>query len=124
MNTAKRTAEFLHHVAERRFERRAASDQDVIVPGAKRGGRREPDELAQAAPHPVAFDGIADLLRDGKANPRRSGRRPRACLQNKGAGVRSRALPGSLGDGPKVTPAFQTFHVTDFAGTELRVTEL
>ena len=124
MNTAKRTAEFLHHVAERRFERRAASDQDVIVPDAKCRRRREPDEFAQAAPHPVAFDGIADLLRDGKANPRRSHRRPRPCLENKGAGVRSRALPGSLGDGPKVTPAFQTFHVTDFAGTELRVTEL
>ena len=124
MNAAKCAAEFLHHVAERRFERRAASDQDVIVPGAKRGGRREPDELAQAAPHPVAFDGIADLLGDGEANPGRSDRRPRSCLQHEGVGVRSRALPGSLGDGPKVTPAFQTFHVTDFAGTELRVTEL
>ena len=94
------------------------------MPGAKRGGRREPDELAQAAPHSVAFDGIADLLGDGEANPGRSGRRPRACLQYEGVGVRSRALPGSLGDGPKVTPAFQTFHVTDFEGTELRVTEL
>jgi hypothetical protein len=124
MNAAKCAAEFLHHVAERRFERRAASDQDVIVPDAKRRRRREPNELAQAASHPVAFDGIADLLRDGEANPRRFDRRPRPCLQNKGAGVRSRALPGSLGDGPKVTPAFQTFHVTDFEGTELRVTEL
>ena len=124
MNAAKCAAEFLHHVAERRFERRAASDQDVIVPDAKRRRRREPNKLAQAASHSVAFDGIADLLRDGKANPRRSVRRPRPCLQNKGAGVRSRALPGSLGDGPKVTPAFQTFHVTDFEGTELRVTEL
>lgn len=124
MNAAKCAAEFLQHVAERRFERRAASDQDVIVPGTKRCRRREPDELAQAAPHPVAFDGIADLLRDGKANPRRSDRRPRPCLENKGAAVRSRALPGSLGNGPKVTPAFQAFHVTDFEGTELRVTEL
>jgi hypothetical protein len=125
MNAAKCAAEFLHHVAERRFERGAASDQDVIVPGAKRCRRREPDEFAQAAPHPVAFDGIADLLRYGKANSRRSDRRRRPCLENKGAGVRSRALPGSsLGSGPKVTPAFQAFHVTDFEGTELRVTEL
>jgi hypothetical protein len=124
MDAAKRTAEFLYHFAERRFERRAASDQDVIVPGAKRRGRREPDQFAQTTPYPIAFHGIADLLRDGKANPRRSDRRPRPCLQNKGAGVRSRALPGSLGDGPKVTPAFQAFHVTDFEGTELRVTEL
>jgi hypothetical protein len=124
MNAAKRTAEFLYHVAEWRFKRRAASDQDVIVPDAKRCRRREADELAQAAPHPVAFDGIAHLLRDGKANPRRSDGRPRPCLENKGAAVRSRALPGSLGNGPKVTPAFQAFHVTDFEGTELRVTEL
>jgi hypothetical protein len=124
MNAAKCAAEFLHHVAERRFERRAASDQDVIVSDTKRRWRREPNELAQAAPHSVTFDGIADLLRDSKANARRSDRRPRACLQYEGAGVRSRALPGSLGDGPKVTPAFQTFHVTDFEGTELRVTEL
>ncbi len=123
MNAAKCAAEFLHHVAERRFERRAASDQDVIVPGAKRGGRREPDELAQAAPHPIAFDGIADLLGNGEANPGRSGRRPRPCLQHEGVGVRSRALPGSLGDGPKVTPAFQALHITDFEVTELRVTD-
>jgi hypothetical protein len=123
MNAAKCAAEFLHHVAERRFERRAASDQDVIVPGAKRRGRREPDELAQAAPHPVAFDGIADLLGDGEANSGRSGRRPRPCLQHEGVGVRSRALPGSLGDGPKVTPAFQALHITDFEVTKLRVTD-
>jgi len=94
------------------------------VSDAKRRRRREPNELAQAAPHSVTFDGIADLLRDSKANARRSDRRPRPCLQNKGASVRSRALPSSLGDGPKVTPAFQAFHVTDFEGTELRVTEL
>jgi hypothetical protein len=124
MDAAKCAAEFLYHVVERRFKRRAASDQDVIVPGAKRCRRREPDQLAQAAPHPVAFDGIADSLRDSKANPRRSDRRPWPCLENKGAGGRSRALPGSLGNGPKVTPAFQAFHVTDFGGTELRVTEL
>jgi len=80
MNAAKCAAEFLHHVAERRFECRAASDQDVIVSDAKRRRRREPNELAQAAPHSVTFDGIADLLRDSKANARRSDRRPRACL--------------------------------------------
>ena len=94
------------------------------MPGAKRRGRREPDELAQAAPHPVAFDGIADLLGDGETNSGRSGRRPRPCLQHEGVGVRSRALPGSLGDGPKVTPAFQALHITDFEVTKLRVTEL
>ena len=124
MDAAKCAAEFLFHVAERRFERRAASGQDVIVPGTKRCRRHEPDELAQAAPHPVALHGVADLFADRETNPRRAGLGPRACLQDKGAGVRSRALPGSLGNGPKVTPAFQAFHVTDFEGTELRVTEL
>jgi hypothetical protein len=124
MHAAKRTVEFLHHVAEWRLKRRPAADQNVIVPDAKRCGRREPDQFAQTAPYPVAFHGIADLLGHGKANPRRSGRRPRPCLQNKGAGVRSRAVPGSLGDGPKVTPAFQALHITDFEGTELRVAEL
>jgi hypothetical protein len=123
MHAAKCAVEFLDHVAERRFERRAASNQDVIVPGAKCRGRREPDELAQAASHPIAFDGIADLLGDGEANPGRPGRHPRPRLQHEGVGVRSRALPGSLGDGPKVTPAFQSLHITDFEITKLRVTD-
>ena len=62
MDTAKRTAEFLQHVAEWRFKRRAASDQNVIVPDAKCCGRREPDQFAQTAPYPIAFHSIADLL--------------------------------------------------------------
>jgi hypothetical protein len=38
-------------------------------------------------------------------------------LDDKGSSVRSRALPGGLGDGPEVVPAFQSLHVrvTDLA---------
>ena len=115
MNAAKCAAEFLHHVAERRFERRAASDQDVIVPGAKRRGRREPDELAQAAPHPVAFDGIADLLRHREADPDSARRLSRffTAQRLQHERLRRRACAG-LGDGPKFRPAFQALHEMSF----------
>jgi hypothetical protein len=42
-------------------------------------------------------------------------------LQDKGAGMSARALlrplPGSLGNGPKVIPAFQPLHCSDFGVT-------
>jgi len=106
------------------FECCAPSDQHVVVAGAKRSSRSQPDQLAQAAAHPIALHGIADLLTDGEANPWRTDASPGPCLQGKGAGMGSRALlralPGSLGDGPKVTSAFQPLHCSDFGVTGSR----
>ena len=102
----KRAAKFLHHRVKRDLERGTAPNQHVVVTGGQRRWRSEPDEFAQAATHPVALDGVADLFAHGKTNPRRASLLPRACLQDKGAGMNSRAGPGSLGNGPKVTPAF------------------
>jgi hypothetical protein len=116
MDAAKRAAEFLHHRIKRALERGAPSDQYVVVTGGQRRWRSKADELAQAAPHPVALHGVADLFADRETNPRRAGLGPRACLQDKGAGMNSRAGPPSLGNGPKVTPAFQPLHCSDFGG--------
>jgi hypothetical protein len=119
VDAAKRATQFLHHRVKRNFERGAPSDQHVIMTSAQRRRRSQPDQLAQATPHPVALHGVADLFADGETNPRRTDFGPRACLQNEGTGMGSRAGPRSLGDGPKVTPAFQPLHCSDFAVTAL-----
>src|SRR6516225_1688489 len=106
VDAAKRAAKFLHHRVKRHLECGTAPNQYVVVTGGERCRWSEPDEFTQSATHPVALHGVADLFAHGKANPRRASLRPRACLQDKGAGMNSRAGPGSLGNGPKVTPAF------------------
>jgi hypothetical protein len=121
-DAAKRAAEFLCHGVEGEFERGTPSNQHIIMTGAQSRRRSQPDQLAQAPPHPVALHGVADLFAHGKANPRRTGVFPRACLQDEAAGMSShtmgsRAAPGSLGNGPKVTPAFQPLHCSDFGVT-------
>jgi hypothetical protein len=114
MQPAQRRVEFPHHVAEWRFERRAPPNQHIIVAGKKRRAKFRPgheaDDLAQPAPHAVSFHRIADLARHGKADPRRTGLRTRARLQDKAARRRPRAFGGSL----KIRPAFQPLHATDF----------
>ena len=110
MDTAKCAAKFRHHIVKGDFERRAPSDQHVVVAGTKRRRRCQPNEFAQAPPYPVALHSVSDLSRDGKANPGRTGLCLGACLQSKGACMRTRALAGGLGDGPKLTPAFQPLH--------------
>ncbi len=40
--------------------------------GAQPARIREPDHSAQAAPHPVALDGIAHLSRHGEPDPHRA----------------------------------------------------
>jgi hypothetical protein len=117
VDAVKRAAEFLHHGVERDFESGAPSDQHVIVAGLQQSPRRKPNELAQAAPHPVALDGIADLFADGETDPRRTALPARTGLQNKAAGMSTRAGPGSLGGGPKLTPPFQPLHCSDFGMT-------
>jgi hypothetical protein len=112
MDTAKHAAKFRHHMVKRDLERRAPSDQHVVVAGTKRRRRRESNEFTQTPPYPVALHSVSDLSGDGKANPGRTGLRSRACLQSKGACMRAHALAGGLGDGPKLTPAFQPLHFT------------
>jgi hypothetical protein len=114
VDAVQRAAEFLHHRVKPGFERGAPSDQHVIMPGLQQSRRRKPNELAQAAPHPVALDGVADLFRYGETNPRRTALPARTGLQDKAAGMSARADPGSLGDGPKLTPPFQPLHCSDF----------
>jgi hypothetical protein len=110
VDAAKRATKFLHHGVKRDLERGAPPNQDVVVTGGQRRSRSQPNELAQAPAHPVALHGIANLLADSETDPRRAFRCPRAGLQDERAGMSARALlgplPGSLGHGPKVTPAF------------------
>ena len=110
MDAAKRATKLLHHGVKRDLERGAPPDQDVVVTGGQRRFRSQPDELAQAASHPVTLHGVADLIADGETNPRRAGLGPvlgpRAGLQDKGAGMSARPGPCSLGHGAKITPAF------------------
>jgi hypothetical protein len=113
VDAMKRRNEILHHIDEPGLERCPPSHQHVIVSSAKRCGRRNADEFAQAPPHAVALHGTADLLGDCKADPRLPGLGALARLQDKGACRRSRASRGSLRSGTKVTPAFQPLHETD-----------
>jgi hypothetical protein len=114
MNAAKRAIEFLHHGVKRRFKRCAPPNQNVVVPSAKRRGGRQPDEFAQTAAHAIAFHRISDLAGDREADPWWPSLRTGANLHDKCVSMCSRALPGSLGHGPKVTPAFQPLHMIDF----------
>jgi hypothetical protein len=124
VDAAKRAAKFLHHGIKSHFERGAPSDQHVIVAGLQQSRWRKPNELAQAAPHTVALDGIADLFADRETNARRAALPARTGLQDKAAGMSTRAGSGSLGNGPKLTSPFQPLHCRDFGmtglGTRLR----
>jgi hypothetical protein len=118
MNSAYRRIELPGHVAEIGAERSPPPDQHVIVARAERRGGRKPHHFAEPPAHAVAFHGIADLARDGKAHPDGGvcsvlvahfrGTLPR--LQDKGSGGRSGALCGGL----KVRAALQPFHGDDF----------
>ena len=111
MHPAQRRSELPDEVVKRRLQRGAPSDQHVIVAGVERLGRGETDHLAQAPPHAVAFHGIADLARYGKADPARASVAARTRLQDESAGGRPRAGGGS----PKIRPASQPFHSNRFA---------
>lgn len=66
---------FLHHRTERGRECRSSADEHIIMTGAHAGRAsvgRQPDHFAQAAAHPIALDGIADLSRHREANAGRS----------------------------------------------------
>ena len=110
MNAAQRRSEVPHQVAEWQCERRPPANQHVIVAGAKRRVRCKPYGLAQAAPHAVAHDRIADLLRHRKTDadsiPVAAGLVAFARLQDERLAGRPRARGGC----PKIRSAFQPLH--------------
>ena len=108
MNADQGLTQILHHLAERNRQGGPPADQHIVVARAQcrgLGSRRKPDDFAQTAPHAISHRGVADLPRDGKADPDRrsliSGALP--CLQHERA-TRS-AQP--LGRSSKVAPALE-----------------
>jgi len=71
LQPAERLFEIFRELRERPFDAAGAADQDMVGAGEAGLGEDRPGELAQAAPHPIADDGVADLLRDGEAEPHR-----------------------------------------------------
>ena len=59
--------EILRELRERALYAAGAADQDMVGAGNASFGQDRPREFAEAALHPVADDGVADLLRDGEA---------------------------------------------------------
>ena len=58
-------------LGERPLDAAGAADQDMVGAGDARFGQDRAGERAEAALHPVADDGVADLLRDGEAEAHR-----------------------------------------------------
>jgi hypothetical protein len=107
VNPVERRIEFLPHVAEWRIERRPPPDQHIIVAVVHAAALRKPHDLTQPAPHPVALHRIADLPRDGEADPHRSVvfGAPARLYHESAAGS-----PQSRRRGTKVRPAGQPLH--------------
>jgi hypothetical protein len=113
VDAIKRRGKVANHGFELGPQRRRPPHQNVIVAGAELCCGGDADQLAQATPHAVALHGVADLLGNRQSHPRRPGLGATVCLQDEGACRRTRASCGSLGGGPKITPAFQPLHETD-----------
>jgi hypothetical protein len=62
MYTPQRPFEVLRHHGKRLIERRAPTDQYIVMAGVKPACGREPHDLSQATANPVSLDRIADLL--------------------------------------------------------------
>jgi hypothetical protein len=106
VNPAQRRIEILPHLAERRCERRPPANQHIIMTAVHAAARRQPHDLAQPAPHPVALHRIADLPRHRKADPRRTVPGAAARLYHKGADGRPQPLRRS----EKIGAAGQPLH--------------
>jgi hypothetical protein len=85
VDSLQRRGKLVRHGVELSLKRRRPSHQHIIVAGAKRFGRGNANQFAQAPPHAVAFHGIADLLGNRESDPRRPGLGAPARLQDKGA---------------------------------------
>jgi len=67
LQLAQSLMEIPHKLGERALHAAGAADQDVVGAGHAGFGKDRTGELAEAPLHPVADDGVADLLRDGEA---------------------------------------------------------
>jgi hypothetical protein len=113
VDAVERRGKVAHHGVELGPQRRRSPHQHIIVTGTELCCGSYVDQFAQAAPHAVALYGIADLLGDRESDPRRPHLGAPVRLQDEGACRRACASCGSLGGGPKITPAFQPLHETD-----------
>lgn len=83
---------FRKHGLERRVDKPASGDDHVIMAGPGRFGGDTRRGVAQAASDAVAHHGVADLARDGEADPdERVGIRAIAGLERQEAGMGARA---------------------------------
>jgi hypothetical protein len=105
MGAADRLLQIQPDAVKGQFQSWPATDQNIIMSGLKATAATQADRLAQPPPDAVAFDGIADFLRNCKTDPNRALILTLAGLQDKGrrrnldagrSGQKIRALPQSL----------------------------
>jgi len=106
MNPPHRIGEVPHHLVERTAERRAASNQHIIMTGLQRPCRGQPHQFAQAPSHPVALHRIADLPRHRKADPWNAVLGTASGLDQE----RGSRCPHRGGGCPKIHSALQPLH--------------
>jgi hypothetical protein len=61
--------QILHKLGIGPFHTAGAADQDMVGAGDAGFGKNRTGQFAEAPLHPVADDGVADLFRDGEAEP-------------------------------------------------------
>jgi hypothetical protein len=106
VNADKGLIEFQHHLVERSRQRRPPADQHIVMAGTQMrspGGRRKPDDFAQAAADAVSLNRVANLPRYGKPDPDGVISRALQCLKHKSAAGCAHAA----GRGAKIAAAFQ-----------------
>ncbi len=108
MNPPRGRGQILHHLTERAVKCGTAPYQYVIMAGLQRARAGQSHHFAQAAPHPVALHGIADLPRYGEADAHRVIVGAATRLQHE----RGRRRPHRAGGCPKIDPALQPLHGT------------
>jgi hypothetical protein len=73
VNAAKRPIEFAGDLGEPGPQRRSPANQHVIVARVQPRFGHQPNRLAQAPPHAIAFYRATDLLRHRESDAHRSG---------------------------------------------------
>ena len=99
VHSCERAGKVTFQRSERARQRLAARDDDIIAIAPGLGIRQRPQNLAEASADPIALDGIADLLRDGEAEPRAGGRDrypSRLALEHERRGGRPRSSADAL----------------------------
>src|ERR1700675_3276067 len=95
MDTLERPTEVLDQSRKRQLECGATTDQHIVTSRLEPARVRKPHDFAQSAPHPIALDRVADLLRHRKADTWRSCFGAPAGLQHKGRRRNPRTRRGS-----------------------------